>query len=182
MITLNADPVLLIYRPSGNGKNDFTVPLPIYLSEKLTGLCVDSETDMMSISTDYVPTLKKDTAAATDGAYDVQVQQKGETQQTRIVLVGNKNSPGLNLLLPVLKTVMSYVFARQDYKIAYFHQNVLIFNARLASYEVAPGSNDTKVTITITLEVPPQKADANGQTQTPVIGYSWDQVQTGVAP
>lgn len=182
MITLNADPVLLFYRPSGNDENDFAVPLPVYLSEKLTGLCVDNESDSLTLSTDYVPKLTQDGALSAFGGYDVQVQQKGDTQQTRITLVGNKNSPGLNLLLPLLKTIMSYVFARKHYKIAYFHQNVLIFNARLAAYEMEPGSNDTKVTINITLEVPPQKEDTAGQAQTPVVGFSWDEVQTGVTP
>lgn len=159
MITQNADPIILIYRKADkNSQNVFTTPIPIYLSEEKTGLAVESEDDSLQISTDYIPVLNGQTD---ENGQAIKVQQKGETQQTTITLVGIKKSIGLSLLLPLMKTIMSYVFAKQEYKIAYFHGNVLIFNARLASYRMTPSSNDNKVTLTITLEVLPDKTEEN---------------------
>ena len=157
MITQNADPIILIYRKADKDSlNEYTTPIVIYLSEEKTGLAVDSEDDSLQISTDYIPVLNGQTD---ENGQSIKVQQKGETQQVTVNLIGLKNSIGLSLLLPLLKTILSYVFAKHDYKIAYFHGNVLIFNARLASYRMTPSANDTKVALSITLEVLPEKAE-----------------------
>ena len=152
MIKRNAAPVFLIYHLSTDEKTGKSkvdgVPVPIYLSDELTGLCVDSESDSQ----------KKDEAGM-----PIKVQQRGETQQAKIALKANKNAIGLNILLPLLKSILSLVFAKKEYRIAYFNQNVLIFNARLNSYSMDPGSNDTLVKIEITLDVLPEKTkDADG--------------------
>lgn len=157
MIKANADPIILFYRKAKEGsKNLYTEPIPIYLSEEHTGLAVESEDDSLQISTDYIPVLNGKTD---ENGQAIKVLQRGETQQVTINLVGVKKSIGLSILLPLLKTIISYVFAKEEYKIAYFHDSVLIFNARLASYRMTPGSNDNKVALSITLEVLPDKAD-----------------------
>ena len=79
----------------------------------------------------------------------------------------------------MLKSIFSKVFAGMDYKIAYFHQNVLIFNARLASYQMTPGSNDTKVSLTLNLEIVPENSDKKEPQS--VVGKSWDDVPKGAA-
>ena len=177
MITQQADPVLLFYplNKLENGDLQAGNPVPVYLSEEIMGLCVDSETDSLNISTDFIPVLNEQgTEAGT-----VKVQQRGETQSVSITLIGNKNSIGLNIILPMLKSIFSKVFAGMDYKIAYFHQNVLIFNARLASYQMTPGSNDTKVSLTLNLEVVPE----NSEKKEPVakLAYTQDEMPGGVA-
>lgn len=177
MITQAADPVLLFYplNKLENGDLQAGNPVPVYLSEEITGLCVDSETDSLNISTDFIPVLNEQgTEAGT-----VKVQQRGETQSVSITLIGNKNSIGLNIILPMLKSIFSKVFAGLDYKIAYFHQNVLIFNARLASYQMTPGSNDTKVSLTLNLEVVPE----NSEKKEPVtkVAHTQDEMPGGVA-
>lgn len=177
MITQAADPVLLFYplNKLENGDLQAGNPVPVYLSEEITGLCVDSESDSLNISTDFIPVLNEQgTEAGT-----VKVQQRGETQSVSITLIGNKNSIGLNIILPMLKSIFSKVFAGLDYKIAYFHQNVLIFNARLASYQMTPGSNDTKVSLTLNLEVVPE----NSEKKEPVtkVAHTQDEMLGGVA-
>lgn len=158
MIKLNAAPVFLFYtlHKTKDGQTQGSVPIPVYLDEELTGLAVKNEEDGMSISTDYIPVL--DGKPGTDGK-NIKVLQRGESQSTRITLVGEKNSVGLNILLPMIKSILSKVFAQKEYRVAYFNKNVLIFNARLTSYQMTPGEDDTKVTITITLEVLPEKED-----------------------
>lgn len=177
MITQQADPVLLFYplNKLKNGNLQAGFPVPLYLSEEATGLCVESETDSLNISTDFIPVLNEQgTEAGT-----VKVQQRGETQNVSITLIGNKNSIGLNIILPMLKSIFSKVFAGLDYKIAYFHQNVLIFNARLASYQMTPGSNDTKVSLTLNLEIVPENSDK----KEPVtkVGFSQEEMLKGAA-
>ena len=176
MIKLIADPIILIYRKAEEGsKNDYTIPVPIYLSEEKTGLAVESEDDAMQISTDFIPILNGQTD---ENGQSIKVLQRGETQQVTINLVGVKKSVGLSILLPLLKTIISYVFAKKEYKIAYFHDTVLIFNARLASYRMTPGSNDNKVSLSIVLEVLPDKTEEE-KAETP-LPLRADEVQTEV--
>lgn len=159
MIKLNAAPVFLIYKlhTTKDGLMQAGVPMPIYLDEELTGLGVANESDSLSISSDYVPVLNGNPGK--DGK-SIKVLQRGENQQTSITLVGEKNSIGLNILLPLMKSILSQVFAQREYRIAYFNKNVLIFNARLTGYQMTPGENDTRITISITLEVLPDKEDS----------------------
>lgn len=178
MIKQNADPIILFYRKAKEGsKNLYTVPIPIYLSEEHTGLAVESEDDSMQISTDYIPIFNGQTD---ENGQAIKVQQRGETQQVTINLVGVKNSIGLSILLPLLKTIISYVFANKEYKIAYFHDTVLIFNARLASYRMTPGANDTKVALSITLEVLPEKEEDDKDNAEKPLPLRSDEVQTEV--
>ena len=158
MIKLNAAPVFLFYtlHKTKDGLTQGSVPVPVYLDEELTAISVQNEEDGMRISTDHIPVL--DGKPGADGK-SIKVLQRGESQSTRITLVGEKNSVGLNILLPMMKSILSKVFAQKEYRVAYFNKNVLIFNARLTGYQMTPGENDTKVTISITLEVLPEKED-----------------------
>lgn len=175
MIKLNADPVFLFYKlhKLKDGKLQEGAPIPVYLSQNITGICVDNEEDSLSISTDYIPVLGEQ--KSTDNS--IKVQQRGESRKVRITLIASKNSVGLNILLPLMKSILSYAFAQKEYKIAYFNQNVLIFNARLAGYQMIPGSDDTKVSITVTLEVLPDKEDEEKRTY---LEHSSEPPQTGV--
>lgn len=177
MIKLNAAPVFLIYKlhKTKDGLMQAGVPVPIYLDEELTGLGVANEEDGLSISSDYIPVLNGKPGA--DGK-SIKVLQRGESQSTRITLVGEKNSIGLNILLPLMKSILSQVFAQREYRIAYFNQNVLIFNARLTGYQMTPGEDDTKVTISITLEVVPGNEDENKKQK--AIAHRSDDIQTEV--
>lgn len=164
MIELNADPVLVIYfEPSKEtvvaGKS--TPFIPVYLSEKLTGLYVDTERSGLSISTDNIVSVtKKEDGTKVFG--NLEVQQKGETQKVEVGLIGRRNSMGLNLLLPMLKTIYDNVMAKKDYRIAYFHTNTLIFDARLADLDVNQSRENDLVAIDIGLEVAPlQEKETN---------------------
>lgn len=159
MIKLEADPVLLIYfantltpqQIADKTGNLYSTPIPIYLSEKLTGLYVDSEKKGLSISTENIVEIDK----TTKNRSGLKVQQKGETQTTDISIVGRRDSVGLNLLLPMLQTIYDQVLATKDYRLAYFHNNVLIFNARLANLSINQNRDNNLVTIELSLEVAP---------------------------
>lgn len=163
MIKQNAAPVFLFYKLSKtkDGLTQGSVPVPIYLDENLTGLGVANEEDSLNISSDYIPVLASERSGE-DGR-SIKVLQRGESQATRITLVGERNSIGLNILLPLMKSILSLVFAQKEYRVAYFNQNILIFNARLTGYQMTPGDNNTKVNISITLEVLPEKEDKSSK-------------------
>ena len=149
MILPNADPVLLFFLDGSN------VPVPFYLSEKLTGVYVDTERNSLSIATDTIGT--KETKGDASNLGDLQVQQKGETQSVDISMVARRDNMGLNILLPLLKTIYDGLMAKRDYKIAYFNQNILIFNAKLSNFSTDQHRTDDLMTISITLEIPPEK-------------------------
>ncbi len=158
MIKLEADPVLLIYFANGTkgltsklGLGDFGTPIPIYLSEELTGLYVDSEKKGLSISTENIVEVDETTKTRSG----LKVQQKGETQTTDISIGGRRDCVGLNLLLPMLQTIYDRVLATKDYRLAYFHNNVLIFDARLANLSINQNRENNLVTIELSLEVAP---------------------------
>lgn len=156
MIQLNADPVLIIYfipKAATAAAHKGTPFIPIYLSEKITGLYVDTERETLSISTDRIVEVDKQNKTRSG----LKVLQKGETQTVEISLVGRRDSVGLNLLLPLLKTIYDKVLSDQDYRLAYFHQNVLIFDARLAGFNKSQSRTDNLVTLEITLEVAPEQ-------------------------
>ena len=156
MIKYNADPVLIFYfNPTAeNAAAGKSTPfIPVYLSEKLTGLYVDTERRRLAISTDNVVAVKTDKITQKKEYGKLEVQQKGETQAVEVSLLGNRDSIGLNLLLPLLQTIYDKVIAVEDYRIAYFHKNVLIFNARLSTLDIHESSENTLVGIDIGLEV-----------------------------
>lgn len=152
MILPNADPVLLFF--IGSQK----VPIPFYLSEKLTGVYVDTERNALSIATDTIGTKDKAKGDASNLG-DLQVQQKGETQSVDITMVARRDNMGLNILLPLLKTIYDGIMAQKEYKIAYFNQNILIFNAKLSNFATDQHRTDNLMTISITLEIPPEKEE-----------------------
>lgn len=158
MIKYEADPVLIIYfipKAETVAAHKGTPFIPIYLNEKITGLYVDTERRRLAISTDNIIWVKKDKETQKKEYGKLEVQQKGETQQVDISLLGHRDSIGLNLLLPLLQTIYDKVVSVKDYRIAYFHKNVLIFNARLSSLDINQSRENTLVSVDIGLEVSP---------------------------
>ncbi len=172
MIKYEADPVLIIYfipKAETVAAPKSTPFIPIYLSEKLTGLYVDTERRRLAISTDNIVWVKKDTKTQQKEYGKLEVQQKGETQTVEVSLIGKRDSIGLNLLLPLLQTIYDKVIAVEDYRIAYFHKNVLIFDARLSSLDINQSRENDLVAIDIGLEVSPLQEKETQEQQEPTL-------------
>lgn len=154
MIKLNAAPVLLLYFAKKAGsKNDFSTPIPVYLDEKLTGVYVDTEKYGLTVSTDAV--VNYDPEKGKQG--NLVLQQKGESQQAVINLIGRRDSIVLNMLLPALQSIYSKIVAKKDYRLAYFNQNTLIFNGRLSQFEINQTRQNNLVSFSIGIEVPAEE-------------------------
>ncbi len=116
-------------------------PIPIYLSESLTGIYIDSEDKNVDIETD--------TQTKTDGGTP-DVTQKGLSSTVSINLVGKKDSLGLTLLSSLIDILFEKVTSR-EYSISYLHGPTTIFGALLHSYSVNQNATNELLTMKIEL-------------------------------
>lgn len=126
-------------------------PIPIYLSEQITGLYIISENKNIDIQTDI--------ETKTDGTAP-DVNQKGLSDTTSIMIEASKNSLGLNLLLTLAGLILDKATSK-EYAITYMHGSITIFRGLLHSFAVDQDSNSEKLSIKIELtrgQKQPQKA------------------------
>lgn len=126
-------------------------PIPIYLSEQITGLYIDSEDKNIDIET-MVET-------KTDGS-TADVQQKGINDVVTINIKGNKNSLGLTLLTTMASLILDRATSK-EYAITYMHGAITVFRGLLHSFNVNQDSNSELLFIKIELAKgakTPQKA------------------------
>ncbi len=156
-------PVLLFYTTPADVKarGKFLPPLPVYLDETATKLALESERESLDIATESLADVK---------GGEVSLVQKGLTQRVNIELKAREDDAILGMILPVLKNIASDVIAANEYKIAYFHRDILIFNAKLAGYEKNPESGTNLIRLSITLEVKPEQKKK--EEKKPTLEYS----------
>lgn len=125
-------------------------PVPIYLSEDRTGLCIDSESKDVTISTS-VQTMTDGSAPAVD--------QKGVGSSVTIVFEAKKDAVGVSLLSAMIDQVFDKLSSK-EYSISYLHGATTIFRGIMQSYQVSQTANTDKINITIEIsrgEKQPQK-------------------------
>lgn len=116
-------------------------PIPIYLSESLTGLFIDAESKNVDINTT--------TETKTDGS-DPDVNQKGISSNITIDLIGKKDSLGLSLISAMIDLVFEKVTS-QEYAITYLHGPITIFRGVLQSFQVNQNASNELLSIRIEL-------------------------------
>lgn len=116
-------------------------PIPIYLSEKLTGLYIDSEDRNIEIQT-TVETLANGASPITN--------QKAINSTTSINMIANKNSIGLTLLSALCDLVVPKVSSK-EYTITYLHGSVTIFRGLLHSFAVTQSAENDLLNIKLEL-------------------------------
>lgn len=146
-------PILIIkLAKKKDSKNAFGQIIPFYLSEEKTGIYVDRDNYNMQIATDTVGDIRDN---------QIQILQKGLTQTQEVDLVAARDSVGLNILLPLFQTIYSKLLHGTEYDIAYFHQNCLIYSAKLAQYTVEQRRENELLNIHLSLEVKPPENKSN---------------------
>ena len=133
-------------------------PIPLYLSETLTGIYIDSEDKNVDIATDV--------ETKTNGT-DPDVNQKGIQSTIAINLVARKDSLGLSLLSAMIDLIFDKVTSK-EYAITYLHGPITVFRGVLHSYAVNQNSGNELLTIKIELskgEKQPQKKNEIPETQ-----------------
>ena len=128
-------------------------PIPIYLSQTLTGLHIDTEEKNVDIQTT--------TETTTDGSAP-QVDQKGIGSVEAINLEARKDAVGLSLLSGLIDRLFNKVTSK-EYSISYLHGPIIIFGGLLHSYSVTQeaGSELLRIKIEISkgADSTPTKAD-----------------------
>ncbi len=125
-------------------------PIPLYLSEKLTGMYIQSETKTLDIQT------------TTDGLNTGDsplFQQKGIGSTVTVELVANKDSIGLTVLSAMSDLIFTKLRSK-EYSITYVHGPITIINGLLHSFSVNQTSEDDLLRITMELSRSGDKTNA----------------------
>jgi hypothetical protein len=125
-------------------------PIPIYLSETVTGLYIDTEDKNINIET------KPETLAS--GA-DPIVNQKGINSTVRINMKANKDSIGMTLLSAMADLIFNKVTSK-EYSIYYFHGAITVFGGLLESFSISQNADNTLYEITVELSRSTVKTEA----------------------
>lgn len=116
-------------------------PIPIYLSENLTGLFIDAENKSIDANTQV--------ETKTDGG-DLSVNQKGVASIVSIDLEANKNSLGLTLLTAMADLIFEKLTSK-EYYITYLHGPTTVFRGKLHSFSVNQIANDDLLRVKVEL-------------------------------
>ncbi len=141
--------------------------IPIYLDEKLTGLCIETESKNIDINTDYNTT--------TDSGGDALINQAALSSTITISMKAKRGSIGLTLFSALIDVLFKKVTAK-EYSITYLHGAIVIFGALLHSFEINENEDNELSEIKIVL-INPGKHNATEaikpgglSLQTPVSG------------
>lgn len=116
-------------------------PIPIYLSEELTGILVESEDKNVDISTD--------TETVTDGT-EANINQKGIGSTLSITMTAKKSSIGVMVLSALMEQIFDKVTSK-EYAISYLHGATTIFRAVLQHFSISQNATNDLVTIRVDL-------------------------------
>lgn len=115
--------------------------IPVYLSEKISGVYIDTEDKSIEIETS--------TETLPDGKTPV-ANQKGINSTVKINMIASQDSIGM-ILLSALADLIFQKVSSKEYSISYFHNGVAVFNGLLNSFNITQGSTNTLFNITIEL-------------------------------
>lgn len=132
-----------------------TLPaIPIYLSETLTGLYIQSE--------DRDITIQTTAESPTDGT-DNKVDQKASGSMINIDLIAKKDSIGLTLLSAMCDIILPKVTSK-EYAVTYLHGATTVFLGLLEGLTVTQNKDNDLVDVKIKLS----KANAKSKPASPV--------------
>ena len=123
--------------------------IPIYLSEKLTGIYIDTEEKNIDITTDienYI--LKDDSTEETE-----HINQKPIANVIKITMLASKDSIGMTLLSALSDKILPLVTSK-EYAITYVHGAIVVLSGLLHSFSISQNSNDELYHITMELIKP----------------------------
>ena len=108
-------------------------PIPIYLSENLTGLYIDSEDKNIDVET---------SSETLESGGEPIFYQRGLNSTVKVNLLGSRNSIGLTLIAAMADLIFQKVTSK-EYSITYLHGGITVFNGLLHSFSITPnGDND----------------------------------------
>lgn len=145
------------------------IPVPVYLSESVTGIYVQNENKSIDIETESYP--------KNDSKKTMLTVQKALNNSVTIQLVANKNSVVLGVLLALSDIVFSKIAAK-EYSVSYLNGPTTIFGGLLTGFSTQSDDNTDLLQITMTiwktsqLRIVPETVTATPNTRgtTPLAG------------
>lgn len=134
-------------------------PIPIYLSENLTGLIVESEEKHIDIETH--------TETLSDGE-DPIVNQKALNSVVVINMKASRESVGLTLLMAMADLILPKVTSK-EYAITYLNDSVTVFGGLLNSFSVSQNSYDNLYSIKLELSKSNAKTPTAAKKQNQIV-------------
>jgi len=136
------------------------VPIPIYLSETLTGIYVDSETRGIDVSTKVDAITEKD--PLTLEAEPPEVSQTAIDATVSISMFATRDSIVLTGIIALAEMIIARLVT-QEYGISYINGSTVIFNGMLHRFQTTINRNDDLVRIDLIIsnakkEAPTPKA------------------------
>lgn len=116
-------------------------PIPIYLSDSVTGLMIDTQDKNVDIQTDV--------ETKSDGS-DPDVKQKGVNSSVRIQIKGKADNVGLILLSALIDMVFDKLSSK-EYAISYLNGATTIFRGVLQNYSVNSNADNDMLLVTVEL-------------------------------
>jgi hypothetical protein len=129
------------------------IPIPIYLDERVSGICVVDETKSIDVDTNPQQPF--------DIKTPIQVTQKGINSIVTVNMVAQKDS----ILLATLLALNDMIFARlvsQEYSITYLNGPTTIFDGLLHGFSSSQESNDDLVRVSLQISKANQKTPSPG--------------------
>jgi hypothetical protein len=142
-------------------------PIPIYLSEKLTGLYIESEDKSIQITTENQTFLTGD---------QHKEYQKGANSTLKVNLIANKDSLGLTLLSVLADLIFDKVTSK-EYSITYLHGPIIIFGGLVSNFDIV--QNNENDLARISLEIT-KGFTTQGTPAVPLVPNTTGAVPTGV--
>lgn len=123
----------------------FPLPfIPLYLSERLTGLYIDTETKSIEIDSQAETLSNGDTE---------QITQRGISSTIKIDMIASRDSIGISLLSALTDLIFPKVTSK-EYSITYLHGAVTVFNGYLHSFTIDQNSSNELYKVSLELVKP----------------------------
>lgn len=118
--------------------------IPIYLSEKLTGICITAESKSIEIDTDL------ETLATGENPV---INQRGIQNNVKIEMIASSNSIGVSLFSALSDLIFPKVTSK-EYSITYLHGAITVFGGLLHSFNIQQNTQNDLYEISIELIKP----------------------------
>jgi len=139
------------------------IPIPIVLSETLTGIYVDNESSNIDIETDIQPRYDKN--PVTGLTQPPIISQRGISSVVNVNMFAKKDSILLAVLLALSEQILAKTVS-QEYKLSYFNGPIAIFRGLMHGFSTQVSSEDDLVRITMQVQKPAGLSAAVGAVQT----------------
>ncbi len=126
-------------------ENSIDLPLvPLYLSERITGIYIDSESKTMDIDT---------TVDTLSSGETPNINQRGIQNSVKIEMIARSSSIGVSLFSAMADLIFPKVTSK-EYSITYLHGAITVFQGLIHSFSITQNSENDLYKISLELIKP----------------------------